>query len=374
MVNLNPFLFDFWGLCRGYGLSIGLMMASVYFFLKYADTDRISSLCVSMLLMVLATYSNFAALNVFIAMAVVALAKPFFFTNRYRVQLAATIAIVIIICSALLYLMIGSHIMVLKQKGEFYYGSKFGFIEGTVYSLVKEFFFSEANNPFLIKISYVCAVVTAFVGGYWIINTKQVRKNKSFLYGILLWLLLVIPIISTILQHKLFDTLFLIERTALFFYTLFILQLLAFLGAIQKYRFISSVFILVIVSACLLSFGRNMNISYARTWEYDRYTELVVKRITKDKTRLDPAKVDVYWMLMPSFSYYCKTYPLTVYSDYLGVEREKMFSMKSWPDTAYDYYYAHPGEYPHVPKTYIEDTSFFDRRYILFRKNILKTK
>ena len=40
LLNLNPFLFDFWGLCRGYGLSIAFMMASLYHLLRYTYATK----------------------------------------------------------------------------------------------------------------------------------------------------------------------------------------------------------------------------------------------------------------------------------------------------------------------------------------------
>jgi len=40
LINLNPYLLDFFSVARGYGLGMGLMMASLYFFQKYLSEKR----------------------------------------------------------------------------------------------------------------------------------------------------------------------------------------------------------------------------------------------------------------------------------------------------------------------------------------------
>ena len=72
LLNLNPYLLDFFALCRGYGLSLGLLMGSLYFLLKAVDAStgsgREGSAWRSLLLGGGAAVASFPSLTVFLAL------------------------------------------------------------------------------------------------------------------------------------------------------------------------------------------------------------------------------------------------------------------------------------------------------------------
>jgi hypothetical protein len=90
LLQLNPFLLDFFGLCRGYGLSLGFLLASVFYFLEFlrdspaAAAGRERSLSNSLVLCALAVLANFSLLNVFLGLVVLALAVQFFENRALR--------------------------------------------------------------------------------------------------------------------------------------------------------------------------------------------------------------------------------------------------------------------------------------------------
>jgi hypothetical protein len=73
LFNLNPFLLDFFGLARGYGLALGLSMASLFFLRKAWDrTDLFHSstfLLLSLTCASLADLLNYAWLNIHLPFA-----------------------------------------------------------------------------------------------------------------------------------------------------------------------------------------------------------------------------------------------------------------------------------------------------------------
>jgi len=56
----NPFLLDFFGLARGYGLSLGFMMGSLYFGAEFFESRSTSSLIKALLLASLSVLSVFS--------------------------------------------------------------------------------------------------------------------------------------------------------------------------------------------------------------------------------------------------------------------------------------------------------------------------
>jgi hypothetical protein len=78
LLSLNPYVLDFFSLCRGYGLALGFMMAALFFFFSFLERmiesrpspDR--PLRLSLLFAALAVLSNFSLLNVYLSLLVVA--------------------------------------------------------------------------------------------------------------------------------------------------------------------------------------------------------------------------------------------------------------------------------------------------------------
>jgi len=87
LLSLNPYVLDFFSLCRGYGLSLAFLMASLFFFFSFMENTienkpkRYRPLNFSLAAAALAVLCNFSLLNVYISLAVLALA---FFVVRNR--------------------------------------------------------------------------------------------------------------------------------------------------------------------------------------------------------------------------------------------------------------------------------------------------
>ena len=67
----NPYLIDIFGLARGYGLSLGFMIMSLYFFILYFQTKINRHLILFNICALLATLSNFTLLYFYVGAIVV---------------------------------------------------------------------------------------------------------------------------------------------------------------------------------------------------------------------------------------------------------------------------------------------------------------
>ena len=96
LLNLNPYILDFFSLCRGYGLSLGFLMAALFFFVSFLEKSIPSpregyrDLSRSLATASLAVLSNFSLLNVYLSLIVFAGGFMIFlnFKDRRRPALA----------------------------------------------------------------------------------------------------------------------------------------------------------------------------------------------------------------------------------------------------------------------------------------------
>ncbi|MBA3704928.1 MAG: hypothetical protein H0W84_03215 [Bacteroidetes bacterium] len=68
VINLNPYLLDFFSLARGYGLSLGLMMASLYYLYLFQNIGKNKFSMLSLLLGALGVLANYVLLNYYLAL------------------------------------------------------------------------------------------------------------------------------------------------------------------------------------------------------------------------------------------------------------------------------------------------------------------
>ena len=83
LLNLNPYLLDFFALSRGYGLSLGLLMASLFFLLRFIEQRKSwrldqRELSWGLAATCAAVTANFAMLNVYLSIFLLVMAAVFF--------------------------------------------------------------------------------------------------------------------------------------------------------------------------------------------------------------------------------------------------------------------------------------------------------
>lgn len=310
----------------------------------------------------LSVYANFSLLNFYIA--VVGVACLYSLGSLRKKPLIVFIDVITISAyTFILYRLIAEPVVRLKEANELYFGRSDGIINGTFYSLVKEsLFLYDDQRTKILAIAYGAAALIALTGLYWIITWWRNKDKKAATIGLAAWLLLVIPLLSTELQYRLLGNLYLIERTALFLYPLFILQLTYCLYHLHaRYKWpvqLAAILLMVTFSA---NFIKNINFRFARSWQIDQYNTMVLDRMKKNKTG-HKLKIRVSWQFRSSLDYYVSTsyavhfYPLeSRWSDPL-------------PGGVYDYYYLTSDDKNIVPRGYAVDTLVESGKYILYKK------
>jgi hypothetical protein len=132
----NPYLLDFFGLCRGYGMSSAIATMSVSYMISGYLGSQQKHIWISFILSILASYANFTLLVFWCAIALFVLFYYFSKSIKKPRQIIKPTAILGII--SLLYLaLIANPIIKMHSTDEFQYWTSKGFYWDTVYPLIQ---------------------------------------------------------------------------------------------------------------------------------------------------------------------------------------------------------------------------------------------
>jgi hypothetical protein len=308
----NPYLLDFFSLCRGYGLSISIMFYSLWILVRGFQEKKEKWSWWALVLSMLSAYANFTLL-VFWCATIGMLGMYFF--NQYsgkqkRQQLYKKLGI--LVASSLAFLtLIYNPIHKMQSTNQFEYWQSNGFYKDTIISLVDTVragvrMIGVSNEYFglLAVLIFLLAGATLFY--------QWGRQSWQWLQGQVLfvaWTILTATILVNIAQTVILGTPNLTGRTALFLYPLFIgvaASFFAFLMRGKNYRWMTFMAIILIVLK-LWHMERALQPDRVREWWYDANTYQVMKFIEEDKESDSKAVLQTSWYFRRSFQYYTQT-------------------------------------------------------------------
>ncbi len=232
LMTFSPYLLDFFGLARGYGISTGLMIFSLYYLLHFFNSKKQRDLVLFNLGSFFAVLANFALLDYWIAVIFAynftVLLESRFSNKRvnfkdFLVKYNKINAIFLILSTIVIY----EPLRKIMSLDIIDFGGKTGFVRNTIGTLIIKVFYKIPVGPatwLILKIAVLCIVGISFV----IILKNIYSRSYDFFRDskplIIINLTLILVAIITILQHLLFQTDFLMGRFALFLFPLFVLN------------------------------------------------------------------------------------------------------------------------------------------------------
>lgn len=316
LLLLNPYLFEFFALARGYGLAISLGTLALSFFLRVRKTHDLRRFSIdfffAMLFSTLASYANYIMLNLNIALLILfgleylLIHYQTFSRQSWRPLLAIFL---ILLLSFKHLIQIHDNLILLQNNNELYFGGHDSFVFSTLRILVqRSIYFSYYGEAFWVNLLNVLLVMFFALGVIMVYNKIYSVLKKSYLVLSLL-------VAASVLQYYMFNIPWPIERTSLIYIPLisltFFLSTDGVLGLLKGLSNISrvvassfgSVIYLLIVLIFTYHFYSNINKSYSIEWKFDAHTHYVSKQIMSDYSQKN---VIVYtsWMLKPSMEYY----------------------------------------------------------------------
>ncbi|MBK7606310.1 MAG: hypothetical protein IPI18_03390 [Saprospiraceae bacterium] len=300
----NPYLTEFFALARGYGLSIGFMMGSLYYYFSWQEGANKGIW--AMILGALGVYANLTLLNYFIPLCGIMLVGWFQRPRDWRL-LFSTVFIIIVLMMAL-YLPITKMI---RTEQFVYWGSR-GFYQDTFVpllnaSLMGKKYFGSATAVVFTWFIFILILIQSVAIGLSMFLTKPLRV--IYFNSICIFFF---AVLYNILQNKLFNIPFLNARTALFFYPLLMMgsigALLYFHGIPWLRIVIKAIFTILFIFS-IVHIYRSYNLHSSYEWWFDGDNKRVVSIIGRDvitNHRSAPATLHCDWIFQPSLTFYTK--------------------------------------------------------------------
>lgn len=330
LLLFNPFLIDFFSLARGYGISLGCMMMSLYYLLRNGFNYKnfqsfIKDYKMSIIFASLAVFANLSMINYLIATIIIFtiqfLIKKKSSSKEFAQPIRKSGILLTIVPVLLGFLML----LFLSLKNQLYIGEKT--LLGSLNSIIENsFYFSTYSNWVLECVKF--STIFLFLLGVISIFFKRDFFGKLFI----LTLLIIFIVIGLILEHYLFRANYPEGRTALVFIPLFGLYIYYFVLHIKQYYFQKISFVIicsvVLTMPLLYHFINNFNLEYTKTWRFDAHTKKTILMI-ESYAKNNPKKTTISneWFFEPTLNYYINSKkmnihpstrnPLTLNSDFI---------------------------------------------------------
>lgn len=278
LLLVNPFLLEFFSLARGYGLSLALMLTSIYQLLLFRQKGKVIHAFFALGWASLGVLSNFSLLNYWCGALLVMILLAFHLKSERRVLLK--IAGVALLWGFILLAIMYEPVRKLIQFGGLYYGGSFGFYQDTIGTLVSYSMY----DPYPSEIAtFIEGMLTAVFILVIMMGLLSLRSLKEFMgsKAVMITVLTGTPILANITQHLLFDTLYLVSRTALFYYPLFILVFIFWIAEVRNRFAALSLKAVAATLAVLFSvnFLQHANFHKTVTWEFDAHNREILEAL-----------------------------------------------------------------------------------------------
>jgi hypothetical protein len=311
----NCSLINLFGLARGYGLSCGFMLMSLYHFIRYFKSSKITDLVLFHTAALMACLSNFMLLTYYAAIMVVYnivmfLNSRFIMDIRYRFFTSNMIHIIpLVIVTIVLY----EPVRRVFKYNSFDFGGKTGFFTDTAKDLVYNTLHHIGLSSFatsVFQIIFTCLVLLSL----FIIILMIIKKNKSFFEqysGLVISCFLVILMsIIIILLHVITGADYPIGRFSIFLFPVFMVHfgfLVHYLMSL-KYQKVTLVVISVIALVSMINFWQKTDLHSYGEWKYDMKTKDMIQTLVTQRENKSPdaenIKLGINWIFEPTINFY----------------------------------------------------------------------
>ena len=315
---LNPFLIDFFSLARGYGLSVGFMMGSLYYLLRKNLAEQnfafyMNDVILTIVFAILALFSNLSTINFFIAVLLILIVQYILLHRRlsFNIKNHLQFSAVVILALIALYLAM-DRLLMLNEAKQLYFGvDSLSDMLATLYVNVLYHF----NN---------FTILSIFIGIVFVLAALVIAVTKKFDSQLFkLYIILVLLISATVTQHYFFDAKYPAERTAIYFvpvFGVFVYRLFSELYQLSNNkpsRWLVRSGLVTIILMTVINFSQWSRTSFTNTsvWKFDMHTKEVAIKIGAlgyEECRTESFTLSNHWLFQPTLNYYIHSLDLPI--------------------------------------------------------------
>jgi len=316
----NPGMVDLFGLARGYGLSYGFLLMSLFHFIRYFQNRKSKDIVFFHIASMLAVLSSFTMLISYAALMVIYFITDFisnrvFLKKKYSFFKSVKVHIIpVVLIAIILY----EPVRRVFMRSELNFGGKEGFYSNTVSDLIKNLFHGIEISPAWMIVAQIIITAVVLAGSVIIARMFFKKDDRSFFQhtGLFITNLLIIFISLAILfQHLILGTDYPIARFSLFLFPVFIV----YFGFLLSYLSEKNKNLVVVSGLCLalLSAGRfvyKADLRSCSEWRFDMETKNMIRMVSDDHDATKAETVDVRlginWLFEPTVNFYRETLQL----------------------------------------------------------------
>ena len=331
---VNLFVFDFFSISRGYGISLALLMVHFYFLKQFLEnTSHKKQLIYCVLTLVFAVYSSFSTLYYVAALLAVVVVNFVHKAVKQQQNNYSKYSAIVLLGGFLLLLLVGLPLYKLITHDQLYFGGTTSVFHDTIYSLVfysvSPFGPSETsiNTIYYCVIGIVLLLSIAYVFQFY----KPILSSFSHaLSGTLLFVFFIQIVLFYLIGNK-----FLIERTALFIIPVFLITLIFVCNDLFGANQLLGKVALAFSSILLLYSLVHINLKSTIIWRYDADNELMLNdlyALQKQSNNIRKLKLGIDWIFEPSINFYRITQKKDTWLE--AVDKN------GYENTIFDYYFV----------------------------------
>ena len=292
---------EFFALDRGYGMSMALIMASIWHLFQVLKHNRLSSYFATSIFSTLALLSNLTLLNTVLLIVGIQVLTIFFSRKQYPKKHSVK-ALLIIISTTLVPMGFLIRLLIeYKNRGLLYYGTLDGFWELSVNSLIK-----------LLSESTSILIPIAIIGYFIVISIDFIRqlikrKNLRFFTRIenIFSVLFFGNLIAIFILGYILGINFPEDRTGMYFFPFFIGSILFTFDQLPASFLKKAVVFIVLPFAFFpIHFLFNINLSHSTLWIDEKIPPHYYDYISAEKEDVDrPLTIGGYRMRILTWAY-----------------------------------------------------------------------
>lgn len=218
VIIFTGYIFEYFALCRGYGMSLGFLMAGIYFIISAYENNIKWHPFLAVILLFFAVSANLTLVYIYLMLVLFAFIAMWFMPAKKRIHkviICASLGLFsLILLSPLLYFSFE-----LKSRGALYYGGN-GFIDFTIKPLLKLLL----NNDSYLMIVIVFLLFGGLVLDFLFTMIHSIR-SKRFDATHIFVILLLGSISAIFLTHYILGVNYPEDRTAMYLAPLFMLAI-----------------------------------------------------------------------------------------------------------------------------------------------------
>ena len=359
LLNLNPFLLEFFSLARGYGLGVGWMMVSIYFLFRWVESGKLNLGMYCYMGAFLAVLSNFIFLNYWASATAVfiffILEKQFFGKNENEESGFLKLIGPPFFASLALFLLIKKPIQFLQSKGEFVYGAESlgeSFVGMVRASVMSQGYFNPNTTTVFIFLSLCLLSLSLFFCVFYFFKKRNNSFSKIHFAGISLMILMML---AMVVQYCLLDVKYLIGRKSTMLIPFFGLGAYLFLEFLfrERSRNWTIGFALLISVFSFNHFYRTFDLKETVEWDYDAYTKDMIQYLEENLEENQEIDLGVFWIYGPASEFYKEYFSMEEIGKVVRLDEEDFRGID-----AFDFIYVRRDQVDLMKDKYVVEKEF----------------